>query len=312
LDANRRMLSLSDIEKVFEWVNKVKKFFEPFKPEFRDMRINYRTQQSEMSLALNIPNSIRRSMNKIEIPAYQNFQVSEMIDESFSKVQLVWHFDNGKWIMNPLNLPASERYLLKLRGEVPKEIVSDIVRIQPAQNRDQTSEMDKYWLNCVITNVDYFEKIYRQLEVSDVDITVRVGIERCFSTTFSEEFKRVLEASQRWIHAGHGHDRNEIQRAWGNLRRVAGSSQIKVGEITRAIYELTVGKLFVDYLSVDVPYSLGEIRREERFMGLFPEKMSVEATTDLSLKRPIATGYLTFKKKEYTKRIEEFLSKLKE
>lgn len=312
LGVSRRKLSLSDIEKIFEWVSKVRKFFEPFKPEFKDMRINYRTRQSEMSLALYIPDSVRRSVNKIEIPAYQNFQIAEMIDESFSKVELVWHFDDGKWKMNTSVLPASERYLLKLKGEVPKEIMSDIIRIQPAQNRDQTSEMDRYWLNCVITDVDYFRDMYRQLEVGDIDVTVRVGIERCFSTTFSEELKRVLEASQRWVRAGHGRDRNEIQRAWMNLKSVAGSSQIQVGQITRTIYELTIGELFKDYLSVGLPYSIGEIRREERFMGLFPEKMSVEATTDLSLKQPFARGYLTFKKKEYMKKIEKHLTKLKE
>jgi hypothetical protein len=171
--------------------------------------------------------------------------------------------------------------------------------------------MDKYWLNSMIRDVAYIENIYRQLEVDDIDIAVKVGIERCFSATFPEELKRVLEASQRWIRAGHGRDRNEIQRAWSNLRRVTGSSQIEVGDIVKTIYKLTIGELFVDYLSVDTPYVLGEVRREERFMGLFPEKMSVEATTDLSLKQPIATGYLTFKKKDYMKKIEEFLSELK-
>jgi hypothetical protein len=89
LSINKKAPSVSDIEKVFEWIGKVKKFFEPFKPEFRDMRINHRTKQSEMSLALHIPNSIRRSMNNVEIPAYQNFQIYEMIDESFSRVPLV-------------------------------------------------------------------------------------------------------------------------------------------------------------------------------------------------------------------------------
>lgn len=308
---SKKIPSPSDIEKVFEWINKVKKFFEPFKPEFRDMRINYRTSKSEISLALHISNSLKRKIAKVEIPAYQNFVVSEMIDESFSRVQSVWRFDHGKWILSPSILPASEKYLVKLKGEVPREILLNMVRIQPAQNRDQTPELDKYWLDSMIRDVDFIEPIYKKLEIDEVNLAVHVGVQRCFSTTFPKEMKKVLEASQRWTRAGYGRDRSEIQRAWSNLRKVTGTSKIQVGDIIRAIYELTLGDIFAEYLLLDLPYSLGEIKREERFMGLFPEKMSVEACVDLNLKQPFATGYLTFKKKEYTNKIERFLSELR-
>lgn len=307
----RETPSLSDIEKVFEWVSKVKKAFDDFKPEFRAMRINYRTQKSELSLALYIPDSLKRKIAKVKVPAYQNFVVSEMMDESFSVVPSVWKFESGNWILKPSSLPASERYLLKLMGEVPKEFLSDMVRIQPAQNRDQTSEMDKYWLNSMIRNVDFTKQIYRELEVDDVNVMVHVGIERCFSTTFPGELKRLLKVSQRWIRAGYSRDRSEIQRAWLDLRRVTRVSKIQVGDIIEAIYKLTLGELFTQYLVVDQPYSLGEIKKEERFMGLFPEKMAVEACTDLSLKQPVATGYLSFRKREYMNRIKEFLSELR-
>jgi len=277
----------------------------------RGMRINYRTQKSEISLALHIPNSLKRKIAKVEIPAYQNFVVSDMMDESFSRVRSAWQFRNGKWVLRPSILPASERYLVKLKGEVPKATLLGMVRIQPAQNRDQTPELDRYWLNSMIRDVDFFSQIYRELEVDDVNVSVHVGVERCFSTTFPKEMKRVLEASQRWTRAGHGRDRNEIQRAWLNLRRVTRTSKIQVGDLIQAIYKLTLGELFTEYLVVDLPYSLEEIKREERFMGMFPEKMSVNACTDLNLRQPVATGYLTFKKKEYMKKIEEFLSGLR-
>jgi len=305
------MPSVSDFEKVFEWASKVKKAFEDFKPEFRSMRINYRTNKSELRLALYIPNSLKRKVAKVKIPAYQNFVVSEMMDESFSIVPSAWKFDSGNWILKASSLPASERYLLKLMGQVPREVLSNIVRIQPAQNRDQTPEFDRYWLHSMITDVDFFKPIYRELEIDDVNVMVRVGIEGCFSTTFPKELKKVLRASQRWTRAGHSRDRDEIQRAWMELRRVTGRSKIQVGEIIDAIYKLTLGELFAEHLVVDQPYFLGDVKREERFMGLFPEKMSVEACADLNLKQPVATGYLSFRKKEYMRRIQEFLEKLK-
>jgi len=187
-----------------------------------------------------------------------------------------------------------------------------IILLKEIQNSiDPKSELNKYWLNSMIRNVDYFKKIYQELEIDDVNVSVHVGVERCFSTTFPKEMKRVLEASQRWTRAGHGRDRNEIQRAWLNLRKVTRTSKIQVGDLIQAIYKLTLGELFTEYLVVDLPYSLEEVKREERFMGLFPEKMSVNAFTDLNLRQPIAKGYLTFKKKKYMKKIEDFLSGLR-
>jgi len=305
------MVKLSEIEKVFEWMGKVKKAFKPFKPEFKDIRINYRTHKSELRLALYIPDSIKRTIAKTKVPAYQNFVVSEMIDESFSIVPSAWVFHKGNWILKSSSLPSSERFLLKLVGEVPRKILSDIVRIQPAQNRDQTPEQDKYWLHSMIRNVDYFKDIYRELEVDDINVMVHVGVERCFSTTFPKELKTLLKASQRWTRAGYGRDRNEIQRAWSELRRVRRHSNVQVGDIIATIYKLTLGELFAEYLTVEQPYSLGEMKREERFMGMFPQKMAVEAHVDLNLKHPVATGYLTFNKDEYMKHITKYLSELR-
>lgn len=309
--AARKTPSLSDIEKVFEWVSKVKKAFEAFKPEFRAMRVNYRTRKSELRLALHIPDSPKRRIAKVKVPAYQNFVVSEMIDESFSIVPSAWRLESGHWILDASSLPRSENYLLILTGEVPEEILMEMVRIQPAQNRDQTPDLDRYWLHSMIRNVDFFEPIYRELEVDNVNVLVRVGIETCFSTTFPDEMKRLLKASQRWTRAGYSRDRAEIQKAWFNLRQITQGSKISVGDIIDAVYKLTLGELFTEYLNIDLPYSLGHVKREERFLGLFPEKMSVEACADLSLKQPVAKGYLSFSKKDYMKRIEEFLSEIR-
>lgn len=65
-----------------------------------------------------------------------------------------------------------------------------IILLKEIQNRDQTPELDKYWLNSMIRNVDYFKKIYQELEIDDVNVSVHVGVERCFSTTFPKEMKK--------------------------------------------------------------------------------------------------------------------------
>src|SRR3989442_6448340 len=52
-------------------------------------------------------------------------------------------------------------------------------------------------------------------------------------------------------------------------------------------------------IAVDQPYTIGEVRREERYIGLFPVHMGVEATAELGLKRHTATGFLSFNKRLY-------------
>jgi len=66
-----------------------------------------------------------------------------------------------------------------------------IILLKEIQNSiDPKSELNKYWLNSMIRNVDYFKKIYQELEIDDVNVSVHVGVERCFSTTFPKEMKK--------------------------------------------------------------------------------------------------------------------------
>jgi hypothetical protein len=86
------------------------------------MSINYKSRDAEMSLALNIPEGFRRKFRNIEIPRYQNFEINYMMDESFDEVNLnnIISIDPRKINIKCSNLPASEKYLLNLKGVVPQ------------------------------------------------------------------------------------------------------------------------------------------------------------------------------------------------
>lgn len=301
---------LEGVNIVAGWINKANEYLKPFKPEIRSMVINYRNRRSEINLLLHIPDSIRRKFHFVEVPAYQNFVIQDMMDESFLRIGGLWQYEDGKWKLDPGKLPKSERYLLMLRGTVPSETLNQLVRIQPAVNRDQTEDFDRFWLDCMLRNVALLEKVWQELSIDEVNVGVKVGVERCFSTTIPKELKGRLEATQRWIAAGRGKDREEVSRAWQRMREVTRSSKVSVDEIVQTIYRLTTGEAFATFLAVDDPYRIGEIRREERFVGLFPARMAVEATTELGLKKPTAAGYLSFKKKAYANEIRASLDKL--
>lgn len=302
---------LRELEKIFDWLHKVTDYFKPYKPDVKSMVINYRNLSSEINLLLHIPDSMKRKIVKVEIPAYQNFVITDMMDESFNRIRALWRFEDGKWKLDSKALPESEMFLVTLKGKVPKTSLLKLIRIQPARNRDQTEEFDRYWLDSMIRNVGLLEQIWHELNVEDVNVAARVGIERCFSTTVPKELKAKLKATRRWIQAGHGRSREEVFRAWADVRRASRALKIPVDKIVDLMYKLTIGETFTSFLSVDRPYSLGDVRREEQLVSLlFPERMLVEAITELSLKQPTATGYLTFKKEDYTETIEESFSEL--
>jgi len=303
----------NDVKQVLEaftWVDKVLNYVRPYKPETKSMTINYRNLNAEIELLLFIPDNIKRKLKKVEIPAYQNFKVSEFRDESFNKIEELWSLENEKWKLNTNNLPSSERYLLTLKGSVPEDALSKIVFIQPSANRDQTEELDRFWLSSMIKNVDTLEKIWDSLNVDDVTANVNIGIERCFSTTIPKDLKEKVNATKRWIQAGQHRDREEVVKAWSELRRAKGKFTISIEDLLNLIHKLTADNTFSKYLSLDKPYTLGEIKREETYKGSFPERMYTEANTFLNLKHPSANGYLSFKKKDYIETIESEFEKL--
>lgn len=298
------------LSEALEWVNKVVDYFSPYKPETKSMTINYRNLNAEIELLLFIPDNMKRKLRMVEIPAYQNFIVSEMRDESFNRIGEMWSSEDGKWKLNASNLPPSEKYLLTLRGTIPKEALSKVVFVQPSANRDQTEDMDRYWLSSMIRNVDALQKLWDALEVDDVTAKVNVGIERCFSTTLPKELKEQINANRRWTKAGYRKDREEVNRAWSDLRRSKEKFKCSIGDLVNMIQRLTADNTFSKFLHLDEPYSIGEIRREEGFKGTFPDRMYTEAVTSLSLKQPTAKGYLSFKKKDYTEAIRSEFEKL--
>lgn len=295
---------------VVGWLEKASEYFKPFTPEVKSMVVNYKNKRSEINLLLNIPDGVRRKVQSVRVPAYDNFIVHDMIDESFARVGGVWQYEDGSWKLDASNLPKSEKYLLMLRGSIPNETLNALVRIQPAVNRDQTEELDRYWLDCMLRNVALLEKIWQELNIDEVNVGVNVGIERCFSTTIPKELKRRLDTTRRWIQAGRGRDREEINRIWRDMRLLSRTSKVSVDEVLDAIRKMTTGETFGSFLAVDQPYRIGEIRMPQKPISLIPSQMSVEASTELGLKRPTAAGYLSFKKKDYTEKVKESLDKL--
>ncbi len=295
------------VKSALNWIDKVVDFLKPYKPQTKKIRINHNDQTSEIALLISIAGDYKRKVAKLKVPAYQNFYIHEMQAEDFTSVDIgdCWSFINGHWVLDTKSLPPFDNFFLRLRGHMPSEIISKIVFVEESENRDQTPEIDSYWLKCMIRDVDLVEKVWDALEIEEVGLDIKVGINRCFSVAVPSTYSKKIEKVQRFLRAGHEKDREELFRAWNEYRRAHQMKGISVRGLTMLIEKLTSGEIFGKYVSVDEPYHLGAIRREREFSGNFPEHMSVQANTNLNLKECIADGYLVFEKKKYIDRIKD-------
>ena len=157
----------------------------------------------------------------------------------------------------------------------------------------------------MIKDVELIEEIWDMLEIEDVNVGIKVGINRCFSAIIPYNYRKKIESTQRFLRAGHGSDRQELFHAWGEYRKTLRMEGVSVEALMELIGKLTSGEIFGKYVYVDKPYNLGAIKRERELSGPFPKYMFVQALTNLTLKQCVADGYLVFEKKKYTDEIEE-------
>jgi len=293
------------VKTISDIVKALLEIFKPLKPETRKITIQYRTCKSRIELVIETPDGLCRKLRKIEIPAWKGFRVVEMRDETFHEIEALWKKHGEKWVLPISSLPASRRFLIILEGSVPRDFIKRIVRVQPALNRDQTEELDRYWLNCMLRDVTILERLWEDLEVEDVDVGVRVSIDRCFATALPKEVKEALEATQELLAAARGRDRGKLMKAWQKYRMYTHKIP-SIEELNLFVQKVTASDFFRDYVTVDHPFRIGEIRRGEVGV-IIPEIMFVEALTDLNLQNPAAIGYLTFKKKLYAEAIKDEL-----
>jgi len=294
------------IPHILNAIKGIMKSLEPFKPNVNSITINYKNCNSIIEVVVHVPEGVRRRFSKIVLP-YPGFRIKEMRDKTFRRVESLWTYDGGKWVLPTSKLPSSsERFLIVLEGSIPSDFIKHIVRIQPASNRDQTEEEDRYWLSCMLRNVAVLEELWNYLEIDDVTIDVKVGIKRCFITALPKEVKRALEVAREWLIVGRGRDRAAIYRTWRKYRGVMRSSP-SIDRLLEVLYHVTTGSYFRDFVYVDDPFTIGEIKREEVATTPYPERISVEALTNLNIEKPEAKGYLVFKRKRYIESIKNEL-----
>lgn len=297
-------MEIALIGKFIGWLPKVAKIFKPFKPEITQFRINYKEQTAKLFYKLDLgSDNIRKTIGKIEIPILRNYKIESFLDEGFGNIKqyIKVSKDNTKYIIKTNQLPPCKYFQIELNGKVDLDILNNIVRVQPAINKNNTLTYDRYWLDVMIRDMDTLEKLYHYLEINDINFFVKVSTQRYFTPELPKSLTRSLKSINDFLRAGKGQNRGELFKAW---RRYNKASNVDLEDIARYFEDLTKSINLENFISLDLPFYTGKIG-DFNTHNVIPSNFMVEAITDLSFKKPTASGFLEFHKKNFKKTVKE-------
>lgn len=293
------------LDKATGWISKALDYLKSYKPDIKNVNINYLNRNTELGLIIKVPTGFKRRIRDIELPPFQNCRIDSMWDGYHNLIELadVVQVDSLKTIIKANKLPPSETFFINLKGKLPQETLDDIVYVQPAKNKDRIGGDERYWLRSMIRNAESLENLWEALNVDDVVAGVDIGIERYLSTNLPPELKKGLEAINSWAKAAYSSHWGDVRKGWLNMRSVR-NSKISAEELVAIFKKLTNDEFFSRFIEIDNPYYLGEIRNKNPHQAI-PQNIYAEAQTRLTLKQPNAEGYMTFKKENYVECIKK-------
>lgn len=295
------------------WYDKVKELFTDFRPETRTMSINFSRRTSQIGFQITVPEGWRKHSRKIKIPALSGYNILRMTDEGFNEQKHLWGLIDENYVLNANQLPASEKYLVVMEGAVDENALKNIIFIKPAANRDNDDKNDKYWLESSIKQPGILERIYQDLEIEEVNFGVHIDIDKMFGLTIPREVQEKTDAIKKLLKTSSSQfDRNQLIKAaleYKRQERIAPS--FDPGNFFRIIQRVTAKDMIRKYVEIDRPYDVGNIDQPEKYVGIIPQSISVQAITRLTLRSPIATGHLIFKRETYMDKLRSEFEKLK-
>ena len=287
------------------WFSKIKEYFRDFRPEARNMTINYSRKTSTISLALKIDEGFRKNHNKIKIPSYDGFKISSMKDATFHELKSIWRLENNEWILDAKLLPPSDGYFIEMEGDIDEKGIRDLVHIKPALNRDSNVDDDRFWLDSSLKNPKLLETIWTELQINEVDVGVLIDVNKLFGLRLPQDIKEKADTMRNFVAAGKNLDRQAMFHIAQELRDQERKSRFNPNDFIQVMHNLTARTTLIDYLSVEKKYEIGQIDQPTKYQGIVPQDVKVQTITTLTLKEPQSLGYLTFQRKRYLDKIKE-------
>lgn len=205
-------------------------------------------------------------------------------------------------------LKPGEVYILdtEYKIEDPRFIESLVHR--EVAKETVTVDSTEYWMVAQLKFVDVLrEKKYGRIDLRDLDFNVNVGVHQDVNTKVPGVFKEQLEAL---VKLAGPLGRDEVFRAIDHMRRIKtrkyGANSI---ELLGDLVELFAPQVFKKYVDVKPDFHYFDCEKGisvyDLPWGVWPKFMTVTSRTDLGLEKPAARGTLIYKRKDFSKSLED-------
>lgn len=286
-------------------VSRAYNFFDDFRPQTKSVRYNYREATSEITFLIEVPDSRRRKFGEVKIPIKQGYRLKDMFAlPEYESVNAAYTSDKGYISFDPEDLSTQNKYIVTLNGDVDAQTLNEIVHLKAPEDPTRNEKEDSYWVHSAIKRPGVMKDIYDDMHVDNVDISLNVGVQRCFSNSIPEDVLSVFDRTRDLLEASNEDDRNRIltaSRRRYQARRDLSTSPAEAADIVRS---LATAENIQDYINIDDPLRERNINPGESEKHIFPETVSVDVTTDLDLDRQAVDGDIVFQKKKFEEFIE--------
>jgi len=286
-------------------VSRAYDFFDDFRPQTKSVRYNYREATSEITFLIEVPDGRKRQFGKVKIPIREGYRLKNMFTlPEYNPVKAAYTSDQGYISFNPKELPNQSEYIVTLNGDVEPQTLDEIVHLKAPEDPTRSEEEDSYWIHSAIKRPGVMKDVYDDMQVDNVDISLNVGVQRCFSNSIPDDVLSVFDRTRDLLEASNEDDRNRIltaSRRRYQARRDLSMSPAEAADIVRS---LATAENIQDYITVDDPFRERNINPGTPEQQIFPETVSVDVTTDLDLDRQAADGDIIFQKKSFEEFVE--------
>lgn len=151
-----------------------------------------------------------------------------------------------------------------MTGPVPKDFFKDHIRIDKANQRNRTmnDNCDSYWLFASLYNTADLEAISKSFDIEEINIDVKVAVEKHITPSFPSTVKKLMDAKFAWDQAARSKARN-INKIRGRYRIALRQAKISIDDLVKIIENVVDPSAFNGYLSVDEPYNISKIARAD-------------------------------------------------
>jgi hypothetical protein len=290
---------------IIDAIDRLKGYFSDYEPDMKSVTYDYRTGTSEMRLKITIPDDRARRYGDVKIPIKEGYRIQETISSDFNTVDALWQQQNGYWVLDPTDLPNDDQYRVTLEGEVGSDVFNRLITLEASDDPIQEGGVDQYWIEALIKDPKTLSEIYEELRVNNVNLTVNVGVQRCFSTAIPDDVIRVFKRTMNLIDASNTGDFYDVKLAHKLREGTRDKVSVSEGEAANLIRSLASTENMEDYISIEQPYRREDITTETFKHNVLPETVAVDISTNLSLEQKAANGWLEFQKDDYTEHIRE-------